>query len=267
MKARDLQHYFHSLRGAWDYPSPTVDTFKSGDPDTEVQGIAVGWMSYTWALREAVRLGCNVFVTHEPTYFNHWDTEERFFRFAGVTEKRQYIEAQRLVIIRCHDLWDQLPQAGIPDSWGAFLGFEAPVARSTFLRAYAVAGRTAQDIARQVAERTRPLGQQAVQLIGEPTQPVSRVAIGTGAITPYFEAIEQLQADMMICTDDGMFYWQEGAFAVDIGIPLVVVNHPVSEEAGVISLAQRIRQQFPDVPVHHIPQRCMYRLIEANDSV
>lgn len=266
MKAQDLQDYLYSLKGTWEYPPDTVDTFKSGDPQTEVTGIAVGWMSYTWALEKALALGCNVFVTHEPTYFNHRDNDEAVFRFAHVAAKRAFIEQSGLVIIRCHDLWDQIEGIGIPDSWGAFLGFERPLDGVRFLRVYDVAGKTALQVAQQVASHTQALGQEAVQLIGDPQRPVTRLALGTGAITPYRRYIEELNADIALCSDDGIQYWQDGAFAQEADLPLIVVNHPVSEEAGVISLANHLRAQFPAVPVQHIPQRCMVQLVTADNT-
>lgn len=183
MKAQDIQDYLYSLKGAWTYPENTVDTFKSGDPQSAVRGIAVGWMSYTWALEKALDLGCNVFVTHEPTYFNHRDNDANIFRFPRAAEKRAFIEQSGLVIIRCHDLWDQIEGIGIPDSWGGFLGFERPIDGVRYLRVYDVSGQTAQQVARKVATRTRALGQEAVQLIGNPDAPVTRLALGTGAIT------------------------------------------------------------------------------------
>jgi hypothetical protein len=67
VRASDVRDYLSSLNGGWVNTERTVDTFKAGDPNAVVKGIAVGWMSYTWALREALRLGCNLFITHEAS--------------------------------------------------------------------------------------------------------------------------------------------------------------------------------------------------------
>jgi putative NIF3 family GTP cyclohydrolase 1 type 2 len=264
MLARDLQAYLRSLNGGWMDLDKTVDTYKSGDPDTEVRGIAVSWMSTTWALKQALDLGCNVFVTHEPTYYNHHDDPASpIFDLPGVREKQQFIEESGLVIIRCHDLWDQVPGIGIPDSWGAALGLGKAIDGKGYYRIYDVSGRTAGNVAQQVATHTRAFGQEAVQLIGNPDKPVTRAAIGTGAITPLFNLVREYAIDLAICTDDGFTYWQHGAYAIDRDIPVIVVNHATSEEAGMINLAQHLREHFPDVPVHHIRQGCVYQLIQA----
>ena len=270
MRAKDLQAYFRSLNGGWMNLNQTVDTFKSGSPDVEVKGIAVSWMSTREALARASELGCNVFVTHEPTYYNHTDDPgDRIFKLAGAREKREFVEASGITIIRCHDLWDQVPDMGIPDAWGEALGFGRAVAGAGYYRVYDVSGRTAGDVARQVATRTQAFGQQAVQLIGDPETPVSCVAIGTGAITQLFVYVSEFGAssahpvDLALCTDDGFTYWQHGAYALDVGLPVIVVNHATSEEPGMVRLAEHLQARFPEVPVHFVPRGCLYRLVPA----
>jgi len=260
MKAQNIQDYLRLLAGEWQYPVDTVDTFKAGDPAADVHSIAVGWMSYTWALQRALELDCNVFITHEPTYYNHRDDDPAIFRFPGVREKRQFIEDNDLVIIRCHDLWDQIPGTGIPDSWGKLLDLGRPIDSNTYIRIYAAAGVTAGELARHVARCTAIYGQPGVQLIGSADKVVQRVSIGTGAITPYLDCVERFEIDLAICTDDGIDYWRDGGFAIDMNIPIIVVNHMVSEEIGMQRLAETLSRRFRSVPVHHIRQRCMYRL-------
>jgi putative NIF3 family GTP cyclohydrolase 1 type 2 len=261
MKVTDLQAYLNSLNGGWLDPEDTVDTIKAGNPQSEVRAIAVGWMSYTWALKRALSLNCNVFITHEPTYYDHHDNQPRIFDMPGVRQKQQWIEENGIVILRCHDLWDQLPGIGIPDSWGTWLNLGDAIAGEGYYRVYDVSGKTALQVAQGMASRVSQFGQQAVQLIGPADQPVTRVAIGTGAITPFLGFVSQYNIDLAICTDDGTTYWRDAAYAIDMGIPLIVVNHSVSEEAGMINLAKHLQAQFPDIPVHHIAEQCMYRLV------
>lgn len=264
LTAGQVHEYLHSLDGGWVNWENTVDTFKSGSPTAEVKGIAVAWMPYRYALEQALELGCNLFVTHEPTYFNHRDNDQQIFRFPLVKSKREFIERNGFVIIRCHDVWDQYPEIGIPLAWGKLLDLGKPIDGSGYYYVYDGQGRTALSIARQIAARTSNFGQPGVQLIGPEDKPVRRVVLGTGAITPMFHFIEELSADMAICTDDGFVYWRDGAYAIDSGFPVAVVNHPVSEEHAMKLLADHLRQQFPQTPVHHIPERCMYQLVAGS---
>jgi putative NIF3 family GTP cyclohydrolase 1 type 2 len=261
MKVDEIQAFLRSLNGGWMKPEETVDTFKAGNPQSEVRGIAVGWMSYKWALERAQSLGCNVFITHEPTFYDHRDNQLELFAMDRVRQKQKWIEENGIVILRCHDLWDQMPNIGIPDSWGAFLTLGDAIDGEGYFRIYDVSGKTALEVAQHVAGRVALVGQQAVQLVGLADQPVTRVAIGTGAITPFLRFVSQYNVDLAICSDDGTTYWRDAAFAIDMGISLIIVNHPVTEEAGMINLAKCLQNQFPEIPVHHIGQQCMYRLV------
>lgn len=258
MKATDIEHYLRLLRDDGPYPDPDVDTFKSGDPEAKVIGIAVGWMSYTWALEKAQQLGCNLFVTHEPTFYDHLDADQEVFRLPGVVAKRQYLSSSGLIVLRCHDLWDLKPEIGIPDAWGRFLGLGQPAAARRYLRTYEIEPQPAIRFAEVMARRLAPHGQPGVQLLGPTDKRLTRVALGTGAITPVIDMLADMDVEAVIATDDGIDYWRDGALAIDLGIPIFVVNHPVSEFAGVEALAEHLRAAFPEIPVHHIPQKCMY---------
>ena len=54
----------------------TVDTFKAGNPDTAVTGIAVTMMATMDVLQRASAKGLNFVITHEPTFYAHLDTPE-----------------------------------------------------------------------------------------------------------------------------------------------------------------------------------------------
>src|ERR1700733_628787 len=54
----------------------TVDTFKAGDPDTPVTGIAVTMMATLDVLQRAAANHQNLVITHEPTFFSHQDQPE-----------------------------------------------------------------------------------------------------------------------------------------------------------------------------------------------
>ena len=143
LTAGEVYRYLKSLDGGWVDWGKTVDTFKAGSPETKVKGIAVGWMPYSTALKKTLELGCNLFVTHEPTYYNHLDSDPKVFRFPAVKAKRDFIEKNKLVIIRCHDVWDQYPRIGIPTAWGKLLDLGEPIDGAGYFYVYDGKGRTA----------------------------------------------------------------------------------------------------------------------------
>jgi putative NIF3 family GTP cyclohydrolase 1 type 2 len=220
-------------------------------------------MSYFDSLRRAVALDCNLFVTHEPTYYDHLDKDRSVFEFETARKKKEFIEKHNLSVIRCHDVWDQYLKLGIPDSWGSFLGFKNCVLTRDFYRVYELPAVSAIHLARHVAGRIAELGQQGVQLVGPAGKTVSRVAIGTGAITPFRFMVKDLKADIVIATDDGISYWRDASLAIDMDFPMIVVNHACSEEFGMKNLADHLTEKYPAVPVRHIPQKCMFQTINS----
>ncbi len=263
MRIGEIEEYLRSLDGGWVNRAKTVDRFIYGDPDAQLTGICVGWMSYQWALEETVRHGCNLFITHEPTFYDHWDSHPESLNLDAAKTKRAFLDQHNLAILRCHDLWDQFPDIGIPDSWAKVLGFGPPIGGKGWYRILDVAGLTVGEVAKRVAGRIEGFKQQAVQVIGDLSRPISRLAIGTGAITPLRHFMLEMGADAALCTDDDFTFWRDGALAIDSGWPVIVVHHPVAEEHGLELLANHLQMRFPEIPVRHIPQKCMYRLISS----
>jgi len=106
-------------------------------------------------------------------------------------------------------------------------------------------------------EKVKPLGQDAVHIVGDLEKKVSRIALGTGAITSYRQMYD-MDADVLLLTDDGTRLWESGQWALDMGIPLIIVNHSTSEEPGMMTLTKHIQQAFPKITVKHIPVGCIY---------
>ncbi len=210
--------------------------------------------------------GCNLFITHEPTYYDHHDDPQGWtFGYEGTRSKRAFIEESGITIIRCHDLWDQVPKIGIPDAWGEALALVKPLAvRGTTASMMLVADPR---VTWRVRSRRgqRRLARRLCSSSAIQGTPVHRVAIGTGAITPLFGYVhdfgEAYGLDLAICTDDGFTYWREGAYALDTGLPVIIVNHATAEEPGMQCLADHLRLQFPAVPVRFVPRGCIYRQV------
>lgn len=261
MNAAAVQQYLRDLAGDW-VDKDTVDTFKAGDPSSSVEGIAVAWMSTERALRWGADLGCTLFITHEPTVYTHRDEANPALSdraLEQVRTKQTLVEELGLTVLRCHDLWDRFPDEGVPDSWGAQLLPDAEqIGGGGFFRVFDCGQyEPARTVAATFASR---VDQRSVQLLGPAEKPVRRVCIGTGAATPFTEMWDRYDADLYVCSDDGFTYWQDGALAIDAGVPVVVVNHGTSEDRAMQSLAMHLENEF-DVPVHHLEQGCQYTLV------
>jgi putative NIF3 family GTP cyclohydrolase 1 type 2 len=277
LRAREIDAHLRRV-GTWVDWESTVDTFKAGDPEAEVRGIAVAWQS-TWpALRAAHDAGCTLFVTHEPTFYVHRDDDPGPYADAHLAAKRAWLAETGLVVYRCHDVWDVVPEWGVRDTWARGLGLQGPPLAEDARRYYGLypaPGRQGQPLgalARTLVGRLAELGQREVLLLGDPEHPVHHLAIGTGAAcrVPAMAALRTPDGagpDALLVTDDGMRFWADGSWAVDRDLPLLVVNHATAEEWGMRSLAAYLREQFPGVPVRHLPQGCLYQSVTAPEAV
>jgi putative NIF3 family GTP cyclohydrolase 1 type 2 len=260
MRAADLHEHARKI-GSWVDWNDTVDEFLVGDPDVEVAGIAVSWMPTFSTLERARELGCNLFVTHEPLYLSDPDEARLISPDDPWVRKKSWLEETGMMVYRCHDLWDDYPAIGIHGAWAKWLGFtDPPLSTEKYYEVHGVEGLTLGELARIILERVKPLGQEAVHVIGDPEREVSRIALGTGAITNY-RRMHALGADVLLLTDDGTRLWESAQWARDGGASLILVNHATSEEPGMISLAVYLRGVFPEAHVEHILGGCLYRTI------
>ena len=272
LTAAELQQFLVSLTKL---KPRTVDRFIIGDPETRIKKIGTCWMPYWETCRNAVNSGVNTLVTHEPTFYTHWDLDEQqedYYRSSEFTrqeytqqveKKKKWILDNGLVIIRNHDTLDALPDKGIVFAFGQFLGFDNAdiIASHTYYNVYNVNTQPAGEYARKIAGQLKELGHPGVAFYGDPDYKVSSVGVGTGCICDPMEFAE-LKPDIFIAIDDVVRTWTQTTFAIDTGHPLIVINHGTSEEMGVRSLNRIISERFPGLEVVHFKQGCTYRWIE-----
>src|SRR5713101_2605705 len=109
------------------WQSDTVDTFKAGNPDSLVTGIAVTMMATLDVLQRAAAAGDNLIITHEPTFFDHLDISDQLPEKDTdpvLAAKRQCIAEHGLVIWRFHDHWHARNPDGIEAGMVHALGWE-----------------------------------------------------------------------------------------------------------------------------------------------
>ena len=254
MKALEIRQHF-AERAAWvDWAgNKTCDQFLHGNPDTEVTGIAVGWMLTREMARAAAAVGINLFITHEPIFYEGywWRREKPGATERAVAEKKRELDKLGLTVLRCHDTWDRWPGIGIPDAWAAYLGLKnyRRKPRSFYGKA-TFAPITVQALGRKILRKVDRLGQQHVQVF-EPRAKISSICVGTGAITDLAAMLDEVKADCYLVTNDGTNTWSAEAQSIDQSIPLIRVDHATAELPGMIELAGYLGETYPDITVVH----------------
>ena len=273
LTAEDVNKYLRSLI---DVEEPSVDKIIIGDPETPVNKIGTAWMPYWKTCKQAVSEGVNVLIVHEPTFYAHRDLEakewinienpgtgqQKYLELRD--EKARWIRENGLVIIRCHDVWDKIPEIGIPYAFGQALGFSNDdiIRRETFYNVYKTEPSPAIEIARSIASKLDIAGQPGVAFYGDEDYTVRSVGVGTGCICNPMDYM-QLQPDLFIAIDDTVRTWIQTTYAEDTGKPLVVVNHGTSEEFGMKLLNEHLTEELKDYEVIHYKQGCTYKWISG----
>jgi putative NIF3 family GTP cyclohydrolase 1 type 2 len=258
MNTNDIREHLLS-KAHWVDRKTTVDTVKSGDPTKEITSVAVAWMSTMVNLRLAYALGCDLFITHEPTFWHHSQDEKPTREEVPGIEKQKFLEETGLTILRVHDIWDPWPDTGIRDSWANGLELKHRIAEdsSKFVAVYEIPETNLGDYAKYVAEKVRPLGQDSVWVLGDPEWPISHPAVGTGCGTPGLEMIKK-GADVVIVCDDGFSYWHLGERFYEMGIGVIMVSHGTSEMWGIENLSNYLRDTFPQLKVTYLDKHPRY---------
>jgi putative NIF3 family GTP cyclohydrolase 1 type 2 len=269
--AKDVAAYLRSLAEA---EEPSVDRIVIGDPGTGVTGIGTCWLPYWDTCRQAVRDGVNLLIVHEPTFYTHWDLDEKspdlFAASAAGKEaygkavlvKKDWVLTNKLVIIRCHDVLDKIGGFGIPFAFGRLLGFSGDdiIRSEPYYNVYRMAPRPAIEVARTIARKMADVRQPGVAFYGDRDRAVASVGVGTGCFCDPIEFMG-LAPDLFVAIDDVVRTWTQTVYARDTGHPLVVVNHGATEEAGVRGLSEFLKKHFPERPVIHYAQGCGYEWV------
>lgn len=263
MQAKQVMEHFRQV-GTWVDWDKTCDRFLHGSEDTEVTGIATTWMATKKVVEQAAAKGLNLIVSHEPIFFD--SPAPRGFQGTSAGEevmaaKRALLDENVITVVRCHDVWDRMPEIGIPDAWADFLGFPTePRQVESFNKVCLIDSMTVGQVGKQVLDKVKQLGQDWVLFLGDRDKPVKRMAVGTGAITRLPEMLE-LGIDLALLTDDGMNNWTAGHFSADSGLPILIVNHATSEKPGMRKMADYLQATFSHVPVEYLDVEFPYRLI------
>lgn len=263
MNANDIREHLLS-KAPWVDREKTVDTIKFGDPMKKISHVAVGWMSSIENLRLAHQLRCDLFITHEPTFWHHSQDEKPFREESPGIVKQKFLEETGLVVLRVHDIWDPWPEIGIRDSWAKGLGLTKRIAEDSrkFVAVYEIPKTSLGDFAKYVAEKVRPLGQDAVWVLGESDWSISHPAVGTGCGTPGLDMIRE-GADLVVVCDDGFSYWHSGERFYEMGVGVILVSHGTSEMWGIENLAHYVKETFPELGVTYLDKHPKYWSVSA----
>jgi len=235
----------------------TVDTFKAGNPDMPVTGVAVTMMATLDVLQRAAANHQNFVITHEPTFYNHLDKPEGMDESDPVwAEKRAFIEKHNMVVWRFHDHWHRRKPDGILVGMVHELGWEN-FQHADFPYGFTLPETTLAKLAADVAKR---LDAPALRVVGNPEMKVTKAALspGSAGFVRETHALERNDVEVLLVGETRE--WETVEYAADADAEgkrkaLIVIGHIPSEQAGMQECARWLRTFVANVPIEFVPAK------------
>lgn len=235
----------------------TVDTFKAGNPDTPVTGIAVTMMATMDVLERAAANHENFVITHEPTFYNHLDVPEEMPQSNPVwAEKRAFIEKHNMVVWRFHDHWHERKPDGILVGMVHVLGWEK-YQRKDFPYGFALPETTLAKLAQETATK---LGSSVLRVVGNPDMKVTKIALSPGAAGFVTETHALERDDVEVLMLGETREWETVEYAADAVTEgkrkaLIVIGHIPSEQAGMEECTRWLETFVKGVKIEFVPAK------------
>jgi putative NIF3 family GTP cyclohydrolase 1 type 2 len=253
MTAREVVGLIKKNAGApWNEQSYR-DTFKVGNPDSTVKGIATTVMMTFDLLKRANAAGLNMVIAHEDTFWNDRDDTKELSGNPIYKVKTEYILKHDMIIWRDHDhmhvMKPDFTVVGSLRSVGIKGGENASMRPGIFT----IPETTLGELAAQVKRLT---GSRAFRCVGDPKAKVSKILLGPGYATPRMTA----EADVVIGGEqqeaDGGFDNVEYVMdAASLGMAkgVIMLGHVISEQPGMEDYANWLRTLIHGVPIQFVP--------------
>lgn len=222
----------------------TVDTFKFGDPETELSKVALCFIATPEVIKESAAWGADMIITHEPTFYDHWD---RMPEHGIALAKKQLLEETGIVLFRYHDHSHlgiegrDLFSEGFVEALGWKGTFTSPL---DFVLDEPLSPR---EMVRSIEEK---LDVHHIRLAGETDRPATKVSLLLGARGgEWYDFISSDSGEVAIGGE--VCEWavcESVRDAAQLGIPktAIVLGHAASERDGMKYITRLVTERFGD---------------------
>jgi len=237
------------------WTEPTVDTFKDGDPATPVTGVAVTMMATFDVLQRAAAHGANLVITHEPTFYDHFDKLDvlEAEHDAVTAAKRAFIREHHIVVVRMHDHWHRRSPEPMATSLARKLGWDRyRSVESEFV--YRLPETTLAELASAIRRR---LPAPTLRVVGDPSLHVSKIVLVPGA-AGFDRHRQALRQDVEVLVIGEAREWETVEYVADAVTAgqkkaLIILGHIPSEQDGMEEFSRWLGTFVKDVPVTFVP--------------
>ena len=242
------------------WSSQTVDTFKSGNPDDVVTGVAVCMFADMNVLQQAVANKCNLIIAHEPTFYSHLDETKALENDPVFRDKIKFINENKLIIWRFHDHIHRTKPDGIYFGMIEKLGWRKNQIDSSMIRFKFEKQKLSDFISR--LKLTFPGS--SFRVIGNPDMMVTNVAFSAGApgSETHRKLLQEKNIDLLIAGEAPE--WETYQYVYDAQLQgknkaVIFLGHAVSEAYGMNYCARWLKGFLPkDMNIRYIENKSSF---------
>jgi putative NIF3 family GTP cyclohydrolase 1 type 2 len=233
----------------------TVDTLKSGSPDTVVTGIVTTMFATIEVINKAIAIGANFIIAHEPTFYNHADDTGWLQKDEVYLYKAALLKKHNIAVWRNHDYIHSISPDPVTMGVLDQLGWRA-YADKNLPNLVILPVSTLKDTIDYVKTR---LNIEKVRYVGgPPEEKCSRVLFlpGSPGGTRQIQAIERYKPSLVLCGE--ISEWETAEYVRDArakgeSLSLAVLGHIASEEPGSEFMLKWLKGKVPEIKSIHIP--------------
>ena len=237
-----------------EWKNETVDTYKTGGPDIKVSGIATTFLATLDVLKRAKAKGLNMIITHEPTFYNHFDETEPYLGDPVYRAKMKFIEDNNLVIFRFHDHWHRTEPDGIYKAFIEKIGWQNYQIEQTI---YEIPKTNLNQLSLEIQNT---FGIKTMRVIGNPDLEINTVALRPGAYgsLSHIELLQNPDVDVIIIGEtrewESVEYVRD-AISAGMNKAMILMGHAISEEDGMDYCADWVKSFISEIPVEFVPAK------------
>jgi putative NIF3 family GTP cyclohydrolase 1 type 2 len=232
----------------------TVDELRSGSMEQEVSGIATTTFPTIEVIEKTAKAGANFIIAHETPFYNNQDETDWLEQDDAYQYKVDLLNKYKIALWRFHDYWHAHKPDGVVMGnltklgWEKYYDADSPrlltLPKPIPLKSI-------------VALTKEKLGISTVRLVGNLDQNCSTIYLAFGYMDSkrQIAAIQQYKPDLILSGEtrewetvervrDGLMMGQKTS--------LLILNHAVSEEAGMEYAAKWLQPKVSGIKITHI---------------
>jgi putative NIF3 family GTP cyclohydrolase 1 type 2 len=243
--------------------SETVDTFKTGNPDDVVTGVAVCMFADMQTLQKAVDQNCNLIIVHEPTFYSHLDKTDGLEDNPVYLKKKEFIDKHKLIIFRFHDHWHQTTPDGIYVGMIDKLGWKSNQTDMS-MRFFRFDQQTVGGFAQKLREKLKT---DQIRIVGDSEMHFTNVALAVGALgsQTHINLLRGEFTEVLVAGEASE--WETYEYVLDASLlgmkkAAIFTGHIPSEEAGMEYCATWMKTFIKSVPVIYLDSTPSFQTIQ-----